>query len=79
MLHGDTPPDPLEPGAQPPDIKRPGRCILLGCTQQDVIGFMAAKHVVDEVGVHRHLALRLLLAGKAPLDQAGDDRGIPVH
>jgi hypothetical protein len=36
----------------------------------------AAQHVIDEVGRHRHLPAALLLAGKAPLDQARDDGAV---
>ena len=37
---------------------------------------MAAEHVVNEVGRDGHLAPRLLLAGEAALDQAGDDGAV---
>src|SRR5260370_187963 len=53
----------------------PGR-VLAGGAQQDVVGLVLAQRVVDQVGAEGDLAARFLLAGKAPLDQAGDHRDV---
>ena len=45
-------------------------------TKQQMVGLMAAQHVVDQIGRDGDLAARFFLAGKAPLDQAGDDRTV---
>ncbi len=52
------------------------RRVVPSRAQQYVVGLVGAQHVVDQVGVHRHLPRRLLLAGLAPLDQPRDDRRI---
>jgi parallel beta-helix repeat protein len=56
--------------------------VLPGGAQQNVIGLVAAQHVVDEIGRDGHLTPALLLAGEAALDEAGDDGGMakgPLH
>ena len=42
-------------------------------------GSWLLQHVVDQVGRDRHLPAALLLAGMAPLDQAGNHRAIAEH
>ena len=51
---------------------RPAAASGARSAQQDVVGIVLAQHVVDQVGAEGHLAAGLLLAGMAPLDQAGD-------
>ena len=56
--------------AKPPDVEQAGRRVRARRLQQDVVGLVAAQHVVDQVGRDGHLPAALLLAGMAPLDQA---------
>ena len=49
--------------AEAADVEKAGRRILPRGAQQDVVGLVAAQHVVDEVGRDGHLAPGLLLAG----------------
>ena len=51
--------------------------LLARSAQEDVVGIVLAQHVVDQVGAEGNLAAGLLLAGMAPLDQAGDDSTVP--
>lgn len=55
------------------DIEQPGRRIGARCLQQDMVRLVAAQHVIDEIGRHRHLTAALLLSRKTLLDQPCDD------
>ena len=55
---------------------KPARGIGARRLQQDVVGLVAAEHVVDEVGRDRHLPAGLFLARMPALDQPGDDGAI---
>src|SRR5262245_45460005 len=65
--------DAREHFAQPPNVEETGRGIRPRGTQKDVIGLVAAEHVIDQVGRDRHLTARFLLAGETALDQPRDD------
>jgi len=72
----DPPLDPVQHLAEPAHVGEAGRSVGHGRAQQDVVGLEAAQHVVDQVGIERHLAARLLVAGELAVDQAGDDRDV---
>jgi len=75
LMHDSTL-DTREHFAEPAHVKKSGRGIGTRRAQQDVIGLMAAQHVVDEIGRNRQLAARFFLAREPAFDQAGDDRAI---
>ena len=59
--------------------RRPVAASAQVARMQDVVGLVAAEHVVDEVGRDGDLAAGLLLARMALLDQAGDQGAVPEH
>src|SRR5579864_5910221 len=71
--------DPRQHGAEPFDVEEARGRLLARGAQEDVVGLMAAQHVVDEVGRDRHLPLILLLGRRPALDQSGDDGALPEH
>ena len=58
--------------AQARDVDQAARSVVAGAAQQQMVGLMAAEHVVDEVGGERDLAAGLALAARPALDQTGD-------
>src|SRR5689334_2642133 len=68
LMH-DSPADAGEHRAEPSNVEKAAGGIGPGRLQENVVGFMAAEHVVDEIGRDGDLAARLLLAGVALLDQ----------
>ena len=73
----DSPLHAEEHFAEPLDVEQAGRGVGARRLQQDVVGLVAAQHVVDEVGRDGDLPPGLLLARMLPLDQPGDDGAVP--
>src|SRR3546814_8400381 len=55
------------------DVRQAVRGVGARRPQQDVIGFVAAQHVVDQVGTEGHLSSGLLLPRMAALDQRSEE------
>src|SRR4029079_5167231 len=66
--------DTCEHIAQTPNVEETSGCVGARGAKEDVVGLMAAEHVVDEIGRDRDFPARLLLARKAAFDQPRDDR-----
>jgi hypothetical protein len=50
--------------------------VVPGGLQEDVVRFVGAQDVVDEIGRYGHLTARFFLARVPPLDQAGNDGAV---
>ena len=59
---------------QAAELGHPGAGVVPGGAQQQMLGLVAAQHVVDEVGREADLAARLALARMVALDQPADHR-----
>ncbi len=58
------------------ELGHPRACIVPRRVEQEVVGLVAAEHVVDEVGRKADLPARLLLARMVALDQPADHRDL---
>ncbi len=57
---------------QPTEFGHPVPCVVPRCAKQQVVGFIFAKHVVNEIGRKADLPTGLALARVLPFDQASD-------
>jgi hypothetical protein len=66
----------VEQAGEAADVGHPLARVVPGGAQQQVVGLVAAQHVVDEVGREGDLLARLALAGMVALDEAADHRDL---